>query len=95
MKDKKNTIGFFHRIFYLMKALFDKRTPWIPKVIGIIIISYIVLPFDFVPDVIPVLGWLDDATLAALGIFIISLLIPKEVLNDYENPKNPPDKLKP
>ncbi len=84
MKNKTNSIGFFHQVFHLIKALFDKRTPWVPKLIGVIIISYIILPFDFIPDFAPVLGWLDDATLAALGMFIISKLIPAEVLRDYE-----------
>jgi uncharacterized membrane protein YkvA (DUF1232 family) len=84
MKDKKNSINFFMQVFHVIKALFDKRTPWVPKIIGVVIIAYVVLPFDFVPDWVPVLGWLDDATLATLGLFIISKLVPKEVLRDYE-----------
>lgn len=72
-------------IWHVIRALFDKRTPWVPKVIGILIIAYIALPFDLIPDYIPVFGWLDDAGLAALGLFIISKLVPKEVLEEYKN----------
>jgi uncharacterized membrane protein YkvA (DUF1232 family) len=46
------------------------------------------LPFDFIPDAIPVLGWLDDATVAAIGIFIITKLVPKEVLGEYLEEKD-------
>jgi len=83
MKDKKNSVNFFMQVWNVIRALFDKRTPVIPKIIGLIIIAYIILPFDLIPDFTPVFGWLDDATLAALGLFIISKLIPKEVLEEY------------
>jgi len=94
MKSKTESVNFFMQVFYVIKALFDRRTPWVPKVIGIVIIAYIVMPFDLIPDAIPVFGWLDDATLAALGMFIISKLVPKEVLDEYKN-ENRNTKLKP
>jgi uncharacterized membrane protein YkvA (DUF1232 family) len=83
MKNKKNSIGFFARVYIYIRALLDKRTPIIPKILGIVIIAYIILPFDLIPDTIPVLGWMDDAAIAALGIFIISKLIPKTILDEY------------
>jgi uncharacterized membrane protein YkvA (DUF1232 family) len=91
MKSKDNSINFFMRVWHVIRALFDKRTPWIPKVIGLIIIAYIIMPFDLIPDNIPVIGWLDDAGLAALGLFIISKLVPKNVLEEYRDarPENP------
>ena len=83
MKNKNNSIGFFTRIYVYIRALLDRRTPIIPKILGIAIIAYIILPFDLIPDTIPVLGWMDDAAIAALGIFIISKLIPKAILDEY------------
>jgi uncharacterized membrane protein YkvA (DUF1232 family) len=84
MKDKKNSVNFFMQAWHVVKALFDKRTPVVPKVIGLFVLAYIIIPFDLIPDA-PVVGWFDDATLAALGLFIISKLIPKEVLEGYKN----------
>jgi carbonic anhydrase len=70
------------QVWHVIKALFDKRTPLVPKVIGGLVLAYIIIPFDLIPDA-PVVGWFDDATLTALGLFIISKLIPKEVLEEY------------
>lgn len=83
MKTKNNVTMFFGRAAAYLKALLDRRTPVISKIIGIIIVLYIVMPFDFVTDFAPVLGWLDDTAVAAIGFFIIAKLIPKHVLEEY------------
>ena len=38
-------------------------------------------PFDVVPDVIPVLGWLDDLVLGPLLRWVASRFIPDDVMN--------------
>ena len=38
--------------------------PWIPLILALI---YTISPVDLVPDVIPVVGWLEDALLAIAG----------------------------
>ncbi len=53
-----------------------------PKIIGIVLLAYIIIPFDLLPDA-PFIGWLDDASLAALGLFIISKIVPESVLDEY------------
>jgi uncharacterized membrane protein YkvA (DUF1232 family) len=83
MKDKKNTINFFAKVFIYIRALFDKRTPLVPKIIGAAIVIYILQPFDIIRDAVPLIGLLDDTGVAALGLFIISKLIPKDILDEY------------
>jgi uncharacterized membrane protein YkvA (DUF1232 family) len=46
----------------------EPRVPAITKVVPVLAILYVLSPLDFVPDVIPVLGQLDD-----LGIVVIAL----------------------
>ena len=44
-------------------ALKDKETLWIAKIFAGITVVYALSPIDFVPDFIPVLGYLDDVIL--------------------------------
>lgn len=38
----------------------DPKTDWKPKIALVLAVGYLITPIDFFPDVIPVLGWLDD-----------------------------------
>jgi uncharacterized membrane protein YkvA (DUF1232 family) len=33
---------------------------------------YVIMPIDFIPDLAPVIGWLDDLGLASLAIFYLT-----------------------
>jgi uncharacterized membrane protein YkvA (DUF1232 family) len=33
---------------------------------------YVIMPIDFVPDLAPVIGWLDDLGLASLAVFYLA-----------------------
>lgn len=48
------------------RLLADGRVPALWKVASALALVYLALPFDLVPDFIPVLGQLDDAILVAL-----------------------------
>ncbi len=44
----------------------DPRTPRRGKLMLVALIAYLAMPFDLIPDFVPVLGQLDDAILVAL-----------------------------
>lgn len=52
----------------LWYACRNSATPWGYKLIAILMLAYVLCPVDLVPDVLPVLGWLDDVTLLAFGV---------------------------
>jgi len=66
----------------LVLALADKRTPWIARIVGGLTVAYAASPIDFIPDFIPVLGYLDDLVIVPLGVWLTIRLIPKEVWED-------------
>jgi len=64
-------------------ALFrDRRVGWLPRIIGVLLVLYLAMPLDIIPDFIPVLGYLDDVLIVSLGIWLLLRSIPREVVED-------------
>jgi uncharacterized membrane protein YkvA (DUF1232 family) len=58
----------------------DPRTPWHARLFAACVVGYAFSPIDLIPDVIPVLGYLDDLVLVPLGVSIAMKMIPPPVL---------------
>ncbi|MFH0887915.1 MAG: DUF1232 domain-containing protein [Planctomycetota bacterium] len=63
-------------------VLKDKRTPMRAKIFLWLALGYIFLPFDIIPDFIPIFGQLDDLVIVPMLIIIALKMIPKEVVED-------------
>ena len=50
---------------------FDKQTPRHVQAALLGAIAYFILPFDFIPDMLPVLGFTDDAAMLATAIRMV------------------------
>jgi uncharacterized membrane protein YkvA (DUF1232 family) len=72
-----------HNLILYRKVLKDERTPLMPKVLLWIALGYLLMPFDIIPDFIPILGQLDDLLIVALLIYIAIKLIPKDLISEY------------
>lgn len=64
------------------KAIVDKKTPILAKILALGAIAYIILPADVIPDLIPILGKVDDTILTAALIYFSNQLIPQEIKDD-------------
>jgi len=42
------------------------------KLLGLFALVYLVFPFDLLPDVVPVVGWIDDLGLSALAFVLLA-----------------------
>jgi uncharacterized membrane protein YkvA (DUF1232 family) len=51
---------------------FDKQTPRHVQAALLGAVAYFILPFDFVPDMLPVLGFTDDAAVLATAIRLVA-----------------------
>jgi uncharacterized membrane protein YkvA (DUF1232 family) len=58
------------------------QTPWYAKLVVAGCVAYAVTPVDFIPDAIPVVGFIDDLIFIPLAIALAVRFIPAPVLAD-------------
>ena len=68
------------RVYRLV--LEDTRTPLLVKAFLGLAVGYFFMPFDLIPDIIPVLGQLDDLVIVPALIFLALRFVPREVVED-------------
>jgi uncharacterized membrane protein YkvA (DUF1232 family) len=51
-----------------VRFLRDREAPLLPRLLALFAVLYVILPFDAIPDVIPIVGWLDDVGVIALVV---------------------------
>lgn len=64
----------------LMLAARDPRVPWPVKLLAAAIAAYALSPIDLIPDVIPVIGYLDELILLPIAMWLTVRLIPAELM---------------
>jgi uncharacterized membrane protein YkvA (DUF1232 family) len=67
----------------LYLAAGDPRVPWYAKGAAIAVAAYALSPIDLIPDVIPVIGYLDDLLIVPVGIVVAVRLIPPELMREF------------
>ena len=64
-------------------ALKDAETPITAKILAFATVAYALSPVDFIPDFIPVLGYLDDLIILPALVALTVKFIPKDVFAEY------------
>lgn len=59
----------------LYYVLTDPRVPLHARVVVILVLAYVLSPIDLIPDVIPVVGWIDDIIIIPLGLALARWLV--------------------
>jgi uncharacterized membrane protein YkvA (DUF1232 family) len=54
------------------------------KLVPIVAVLYVLAPIDVIPDLVPVLGQVDDAAFVMLGVRLFLHLAPPAVIGRYE-----------
>ena len=69
-------------VYALYLAYKDPRVSWYARVFAAVVVGYAFSPIDLIPDVVPVLGYLDDLILVPLGVALAIKMIPPQVLSE-------------
>ncbi|TSC59075.1 MAG: hypothetical protein Greene041619_97 [Candidatus Peregrinibacteria bacterium Greene0416_19] len=76
-------MNIFHRFLRMLrlyrKLVRDPRTPAFAKILPWLSILYILWPIDIIPDILPLLGQIDDVMIILLLIYIAIQMVPKGV----------------
>ena len=75
---------FKTEILMVWAMLRNPAAPAVSKIVALLAAVYIISPVDLVPDVIPILGWIDDGVISILLFKLAFKLLPKEM---YESLK--------
>lgn len=64
------------------------QTPWVAKLFLGLAVAYLLLPFDLIPDFIPILGQLDDVVIIPVLLYVALLFIPKTIIQSCREQVN-------
>src|SRR5690554_350881 len=67
-------------VYAVWFAARDPETPFLAKLVALLVAAYAISPIDLIPDFIPVFGYLDDLILVPLGIMLVLRLVSTEVM---------------
>ncbi len=65
------------------RVLRDKRTPPRAKLFLGLAIAYVCMPFDLIPDFIPVIGHLDDAIIVPALVIVALRSLPAGLVSEH------------
>ena len=72
-----------------LRMMLNSQIPFKYKLLPILAVLYVVSPFDFLPDFIPMIGWADDLIVLILAIFAFIGLSPKNIMRDASKDDQP------
>ncbi|MEO8512374.1 MAG: DUF1232 domain-containing protein [Ignavibacteria bacterium] len=78
-KTVKREVSIYRRVMQ------DERVPLTAKILLWLAIGYLLLPFDIIPDIIPVFGQLDDIIIVPALIYFALKLIPVGIIDEYRS----------
>lgn len=78
LKQGAAKLPFAEELLAAYYCAFDRETPRHVQATLLGAVAYFILPFDFMPDVLPMLGFTDDAAVLATAIRMVATHITQE-----------------
>ena len=80
-RDIVTLVPHFLRLY--IGILADNRVHWMKKSFIPLVVAYILNPFDFIPDFIPIIGKLDDALLSFMAVSLLLKTTDRAIILDH------------
>jgi len=83
MIDQLKTVGAaFKREFQVYRCvLADRETPFVAKALLAMAVAYVLMPFDLIPDFLPLIGQLDDVIIVPALVWLALRFVPRELID--------------
>ena len=84
----------WHQVRLVLHLFRDPNVPVYLKLLPLAAVIYVLIPTDFIPDIFPVVGQLDDLTALIVGGKVFIELAPQKVVAQYlQSMKRPSEEL--
>lgn len=78
----------FQTLYLTAKLLVSPKVPTWTKLVPLLALAYVLFPLDFLPDMIPLVGQVDDLTVVLLLLWAFMQLVPKQVVSEVRGDGN-------
>ena len=82
-RSKEIARSFKRELIVYQRVLRDERTPLPAKLFLGLAVGYLCMPFDLIPDFIPVIGHLDDVIIVPVLIYLGLRFVPRELVAEH------------
>jgi uncharacterized membrane protein YkvA (DUF1232 family) len=82
-RSKEIARSFKRELIVYQRVLRDERTPLPAKLFLALAIGYLCMPFDLIPDFIPVIGHLDDVIIVPALVYLGLRFMPPELVAEH------------
>lgn len=74
----------YFEIRLTLRLMRDPRVPLWSKIIPVAAVAYVLLPIDFIPDFILIIGQLDDLTVLYTALRLFRRYAPPDVVEEHQ-----------
>ena len=82
-RSKEIVRSFKRELIVYQRVLRDERTPLSAKLFLGLAVGYLCMPFDLIPDFIPIIGHLDDAIIVPALVYAGLRFVPRHIVSEH------------
>ncbi len=81
--DRLSELPWRLRVKLAWRLMGDDHVPLLVRAIPPLLVLYLAMPLDIIPDVIPILGQLDDVLVLVVALGLLARFVPPQVVDAH------------